>query len=325
MTTRSKLPTVSIVIPARNEIGTIGVTLESCLAQAYAGDIEIIVSDAMSEDGTRVVLDEYEAEYAIQIVDNPAKVTSAGLNTAIAASSGEVIIRCDAHAVLPDTYVEDAVRILTETAAGNVGGIQRAVGSTPVQRGIAAAMTNPLGVGDAKFHRGGKAGPTDTVYLGAFPRDVLDALGGYDESLVRNQDYELNVRIRDAGYAVWFDPLLEVVYTPRSTLRALWHQYGDYGRWKRQVISKHPSSLKLRQAGPPALVIGLSISAVSLITPLRKVGAAALLGYATALSSASLYEASRTRDRAALLAGPAIGIMHIAWGLGFLTGRTSRR
>jgi GT2 family glycosyltransferase len=185
-------------------------------------------------------------------------------------------------------------------------------------------MTNPLGVGNAKFHRGGSAGPVDTVYLGVYPRSVFEEVGGFDESLVRNQDYELNVRIRNSGHTVWFDPLLVVDYQPRASLGALWRQYSDYGQWKRRVVAKHPSSLKLRQAAPPILVVGLAASAVSLATPLRKAGAAVLVGYAAALGLASLYEAATKRDAATLLTGPAIGIMHVAWGIGFLRGSRSQ-
>jgi succinoglycan biosynthesis protein ExoA len=320
MTESPELPSVSIVIPVRNEADSIASTLDSCLNQRYAGTIEVVVADAMSDDGTRDVVEHFGLTHAVRLVDNAALTTPAGLNLAIESSDVAVIVRCDAHSVLPPDYVKNAVRILAETDAGNVGGIQKAVGSTPMSRGIAAAMTNLLGVGDARFHRGGSAGPADTVYLGVFPRTVLEELGGYDESLIRNQDYELNVRIRKVGYSVWFDPTLEVEYAPRSSLTALWRQYNDYGRWKSQVIAKHPSSLKLRQAAPPVLVVGLFMSAVSLATPIRRAGAAVLVGYAAALGIAGIYEATKRRDPFALLAAPAIGVMHIAWGLGFLTG-----
>jgi succinoglycan biosynthesis protein ExoA len=317
------LPSVSIVIPVRNEADTIEATLNSCVQQTYDGSLEVIVADAMSVDGTRDMVEHFGIEHAVRLVDNPDRTTPAGLNRAIEASGADVIVRCDAHSVLPDGYVTDAVRTFARTGAGNVGGIQRAVGTTPLQRGIAAAMTNPLGVGDAKFHRGGASGAVDTVYLGVYPRKVLEEVGGFDESLLRNQDYELNVRIRHAGYTVWFDPQLVVDYQPRASLSALWRQYNDYGQGKRRVIMKHPSSIKPRQAAPPILVIGLAASVVSLATPVRRGGTAVLVGYATALGVAGVYEAAKRRDSAALFAAPAIGVMHIAWGLGFLRGGTS--
>jgi succinoglycan biosynthesis protein ExoA len=317
------LPSVSIVIPVRNEADTIEATLNSCVQQTYDGSLEVIVADAMSVDGTRDMVEHFGIEHAVRLVDNPDRTTPAGLNRAIEASGADVIVRCDAHSVLPDGYVTDAVRTFARTGAGNVGGIQRAVGTTPLQRGIAAAMTNPLGVGDAKFHRGGPPGAVDTVYLGVYPRKVLEEVGGFDESLLRNQDYELNVRIRHAGYTVWFDPQLVVDYQPRVSLSALWRQYNDYGKGKRRVIMKHPSSIKPRQAAPPILVIGLAASVVSLATPVRRGGTAVLVGYATALGVAGVYEAAKRRYSAALFSAPAIGVMHIAWGLGFLRGGTS--
>jgi len=303
-----------------DEAGSVGAALDSCLAQTYRGELEIVVADAMSTDGTRAVVQRYSRSHPVRLVDNPNRSTPAGLNVAIEASMGDVIVRCDAHSVLPDHYVATAVRVMHETRAANVGGVQRAVGSTPVQRGIAAAMTNPLGVGDAKFHRGGSAGETDTVYLGVFERNALIDVGAFDETLERNQDYELNVRLRDAGYTVWFEPSLEVGYSPRSTLGGLWRQYNEYGRWKRRVLGMHPSSIRARQVAPPLLVIGLGGSIVSLVTPLRKVGAVAIGTYAAALGIAGIYEAVRTKDPAALLSAPSIWIMHVSWGLGFLAG-----
>jgi glycosyltransferase involved in cell wall biosynthesis len=316
------LPSVSIVIPVRNEAGSISAALDSCLNQSYEGDVEVVVADAMSNDGTRDVVNRYAVAHHVRLVDNPDLVTPAGLNRAIATSTGDVVVRCDAHSLLPHDYVENAVCTLMDTNAGNVGGVQWAVGSTPMERGIAAAMTNPLGVGDASFHRGGTPGPVDTVYLGVYPREVLDEVGGFDESLVRNQDYELNIRIRAAGHDVWFEPRLIVEYSPRPSLGALWRQYSDYGHWKRRVVAKHPSSLKARQAAPPLLVVGLTASAISLATPFRRAGGAVIIGYAAALGGTGIYEAAKRRDPAALLSGPAIGVMHIAWGVGFLMGRS---
>jgi len=305
----------------RNEVTSLGAAIDSCLAQAYEGDIEIVVADAMSTDGTRYVVRGYADSHPVRLVDNPQRSTPAGLNAAIEDSTGEVIVRCDAHSVLPDYYVGTAIRLMHETKAANVGGVQRAVGHSPMQRGIAAAMTNPLGVGDARFHKGGEPGAVDTVYLGVFDRAALDSVGGFNETLQRNQDYELNVRLRGAGHTVWFDPSLEVQYEPRPTLSALWRQYSQYGQWKRTVLGMHPSSVKARQAAPPLLVIGLGGSVVLLATPLRRLGGAAIAGYLAALGTAGVYEWVRTRDPATMLAAPAIGVMHIAWGVGFLTGR----
>ena len=312
---------VSIVMPVRNEEATLERVVDACLAQDYPGPIELVVASAPSSDATRDILAGYESSHGIVVVENPQGMAATGLNAAIEAASGAVIVRCDGHAVLPPEYVTTAVEALKSTGAGNVGGVQRAVGVTPMQRAIALAMTNPVGVGDAKFHRGGSAGLTDTVYLGVFDRTALEEVGGFDPDLVRNQDYELNVRLRNAGWGVWFEPALEVEYTPRSSLRSLWKQYFDYGTWKRRVVRKHPESLRARQAAPPVLVLALAGWAVAAATSKRSFGLAFIGSYVAALAAVSVYEAAKSRDAAALLTGPAIGVMHVAWGTGFLTGR----
>ncbi|MDQ3783243.1 MAG: glycosyltransferase family 2 protein, partial [Actinomycetota bacterium] len=250
-------PTVSCVIAVRNEVGTIAAAVRSCLHQDHPGIIEVVVADAMSTDGTReTVAAMVAADRRVRLVDNPQRVTAAGLNAAIAASTGEVIVRCDAHAVLPPGYVTTALAALERTGAVNVGGVQHAVGDRAMSRAIAMAMSSPLGVGDARFHYGGAAGVVDTVYLGVFRRWAIEQAGGYDETMIRNQDYELNHRLRLAGGTVWFEPRLVVDYRPRSSLRAVWRQYYGYGVGKRIMLRRHPRSLRLRQVAAPALVMG---------------------------------------------------------------------
>jgi len=312
---------VSIVMPVRDEADGLERVLDACLCQDYNGPLEVVVAYAPSSDATREILCRYESAHGVIIVENPEGTTPSGLNAAIGTASGDVVVRCDGHAVLPPDYVSTAVATLARTGAGNVGGVQRAVGVTPTQRAIARAMTNPVGVGNARFHRGGAAGATDTVYLGVFDRQALEQVGGFDGELVRNQDYELNVRLRNAGWQVWFDPALEVEYTPRSTLRSLWKQYYDYGTWKRQVVRKHPDSLRARQAAPPILVAALAGSLVLAATSRRRFGVGLIGSYLAALGAVGVYEAVRSKDPAALLTGPAVGVMHVAWGTGFLTGR----
>jgi hypothetical protein len=241
------------------------------------------------------------------------------LNAAIRASQGEVIVRCDAHSILPPTYVRQAVETLFATGADNVGGIQAAVGHGPTQRAIAAAMSNPLGVGNARFHYGGEPGPVDTVYLGVFQRHVFDRVGFFDESLIRNQDYEMNYRIRRAGGLVYFDPRLRVEYRPRRTLRALGSQYWQYGRWKWRVAKMHPGSVQLRHFAPPALIIGLIGSLIAGLVIPTWLGLLVPLAYLAVLTGASIWVAARRHDKALLLLGSALATMHVSWGLGFLT------
>jgi glycosyltransferase involved in cell wall biosynthesis len=315
------LPTVSIVMPARNAAATIAASLHSVFAQDYAGPWEVIVAEGSSEDATRDVLaDLARNEERLRVVDNPRRSTPAALNRAIGESKGEVIVRCDAHAQLPHNYVSTAVRLLANTGADNVGGAQIPVGRTLLERAIALAMSSPLGAGDARYRLGGPAGPTDTVYLGVFRREAIERVGGFDESLERNQDYELNIRIRQSGGIVYFHPDLAVRYKTRGSLTSLWSQYFDYGRWKRLVVRRHPRSLRWRQLAAPLLVVGLTVSLAGLLTPWQNLGLIIPGTYVIAMAAGGAWLSFRRRDLAGLLLPIVLPVMHLAWGIGFLVG-----
>lgn len=317
---------VSVVIPIRNEVALIEATIGSVLAQDYQGSLEIVIADGMSTDGTREILDRICSHHEmVRYVDNPSERTPNGLNIAIQASHGDVLVRCDGHAELPSDYVSTAVQALNETGAVNVGGVQKAIGITPMQRAIAYAMSSRVGVGDARFRYGGPAGEVDTVYLGVFRRDALLAVGMFDEDLTRNQDYELNIRLRAAGGTVWFDPRLHVVYRPRRTLRALWKQYFEYGTWKRRVIKMHPESTRLRQLIPPLFLIALLASAVLAAFGFGAIALVAPGAYIALLAGATIAQLAKRRDLAALLFPAAVATMHLSWGAGFLAGPQPRR
>ena len=166
----------------------------------------------------------------------------------------------------------------------------------------------------------GSPGPTDTVYLGVFRRDVLDRLGFYDVTLPRNQDYELNYRIRSAGGVVYFHPDLEVEYQASSSIGELWNQYFNYGRWKRRMVTRYPRSLRWRQVAAPTLVVGLAVSAALVLTPWRQWALLVPGIYAIALAAASLLEGVIRRDPAALLLPVVYPTMHLGWGIGFWIG-----
>ena len=316
--TRRDWPKVSVIVPVRNEADHLTEAVSSILAQGYPGEMEVVLAIAPSEDRTeKVATDLAGRDPRLVVVENPQSTTPAGLNRAIEAADGEVIVRVDGHSELSERYVATAVEILEETGAWNVGGIQRAVGDTPMQSAIAAAMGSRFGTGDAHFHYGGDPGPTDTVYLGVWPRRVLQELGGFNESLIRNQDYELNVRIRQAGGTVWFDPRLEVTYRPRSSLRALASQYWQYGRWKRAMLRQHPDSLRWRQTVPPAaLLANLLGLGLGLLHPWTlAVPCAYLVG-----TFAATVIVSRGSPGLLLRLPAVFATMHHAWGAGFLVG-----
>ena len=317
-----RLPHVSVVVPARNCADMLRDCLGAVGTQTYRGLIDVTVAVAPSSDGTRQVLADTTLEIPLQVVDNPAGTTPAGLNIAVAASKGEIVARVDAQSRVPPDYIERAVTTLARTGAANVGGVQRPVGAGGPRGAIAAAMASPFGGGPAAFRRGSYDGPADTVYLGVFDRDALNSVGGFDETLERNQDYELNWRLRQQGHTVWLDSNLVVDYIPRADYAGLAGQYFSYGTWKRKMLMRHPRSLRARQLAAPALVAGLAASAAALAHR-RSRGAVVPATYAAAcaIAAARLGRALPDwRDRAR--AAAAFAVMHICWGAGFLAGRT---
>lgn len=312
----ARFPPVSVLVPARDAEATLPDALDSILAQDYPGGFEVIVADG---SGGTATADLVRARYpSVRLLPNGERTAPAGLNLALGEASGEVIVRCDAGAVLSPGYLRRAVETLRRTGAANVGARQRPVGRGPFGRAVAMAMVSRLGSGGARYRRDAPGGPAETAWLGVFRRDVLEAEGGFHAGLARNQDYELNWRLRARGRTVWYDPGLVADYRPRGTPRALARQYFDYGRWKRAVLRLHPGSLHPRQLAAPLLVLALALSAVAAAAgaPWRAASAAPLL-WTGALALAGLAALFRTRDPAALLVPLALAVMHLAWGTGF--------
>jgi glycosyltransferase involved in cell wall biosynthesis len=218
-------------LPILNEARYLAATIERILAQNYAGELEIILALGPSKDETNQIAKSLAAENShIVLVSSPTGRTAAGLNLAIAAARYEIICRIDGHAEISDNYISDAVAVMGQTSAINVGGQMAAVGQSKFEEAVACAMRSPLGVGGARFHVGGEAGPSDTVYLGVFQKSALLAVGGFDERFIRAQDWELNYRLRASGGLIYFDPRLQVTYRPRPSLAKLAKQYYEYGR-----------------------------------------------------------------------------------------------
>ena len=306
-------PAVSVIVPARNAAETLDKALDSILSQDYDGPLEVIVADGSDNSATADIV---RKRPGVLLIRNAQKTIGFGINTAIEAASGDVLVRCDAHSRLPQGYVRKAVTSLLRTGAANVGGQQVPIGETFLERAVAIAMSAPLGAGDARYRLGGRNGPVDTVYLGTFQRDALMAVGGFDPTFLHNQDYEINWRLRDHGEMVWFDSGLAVFYRPRGTLKRLAQQYFNYGRWKAEVLRCHPRSIRLRQLAPPALVMGIagSLAAVALGFTW---GALLPLTYLGALTLWPLGVGVKRREWAALALAPVLATMHLSWGIGF--------
>ncbi len=331
-------PRVAIVMTVVNEERHLRHAVEKLLDQDYPGDLDIAIAVGPSKDGTHDVAQALaDAHPNVRVVDNPTGRTPSGLNAAIAAVDSDIVVRIDGHAMVPRDYVRTGVAVLESSGADNVGGIMAAEGTTDFERAVARAMTSRFGVGGASFHVGGEAGPALTVYLGCFRRSALDRVGGYDESMVRAQDWEMNLRIRQSGGVVWFTPEMRVTYRPRHTLRALVRQYHDYGRWRREVTRRHPETLSLRYLAAPIAVagvgVGLGLAVIGVATQrpwVVALGLSAPLGYVVlniAASAQSALAAPRLSAREAATLPVVYAAMHGSWGLGFLRGlsRAERR
>ena len=312
---------VSVILPVLNEENYLEAAISAILSQDFLGEFEVILALGPSRDRTTEIAEKLQrSDSRIILVDSPTGKTAAGLNLAIAKSRYPIIIRVDGHATIPKNYLTLATSLIHETGAVNVGGMMAAVGVTRFEKAVATAMRSPLGVGASAFHTGGKAGATDTVYLGAFRKSALQEVGGFDEKFTRAQDWELNFRLRSAGGLVYFDPRLQVEYRPRPRLRALAKQYFEYGLWRRAVSRRHSGTVNFRYLAPPtALLINLlSIFTGLLVSPIFLIP---VISYSLLIIFGAVFIGKSWSERLRL---PAIlSTMHMSWGLGFLTSPKS--
>ncbi len=322
-----KCPPVSIIIPCYNEEKTIRLLLEAIYQQTYPRQfLEVVIADGGSRDATRERIAEFQCacpDLRVRVVENPKRIIPSALNTAIRASTGEILVRLDAHSSPVTTYVARCVELLQRPAGDNVGGVWdiQPGGSGWVARSIAAAAANRLGVGDARYRYTRHAGEVDTVPFGAFYRATWERLGGFDESLLTNEDYEFNTRIRQSGGKVYLDPDIRCTYFARSSLASLAKQYWRYGYWKWRMLRRYPQSLRWRQALPPVFVLGMTgLGLLALFFDWARVlFGLAVSGYALILAASALPAVLKRRDPLLLIGIPlAITTMHVCWGSAFL-------
>ena len=323
------MPKVSIVVPSKNEEATITQLLEGITRQTYPlEDLEVVISDAMSTDQTRQKILHFQSNHPsleISLLENADQTIPSGLNKAIRGSKGDIIVRLDAHSQPSEDYVERSIEVLETTGAANVGGMWEIEPSSEHwrARSIAAAAAHPIGAGDARYRIDGEQGEVDTVPFGTFDRSWLEKVGLFDESLLTNEDYELNLRLRNAGGKIWFDPSIRSQYFARADFRSLSGQYARYGYWKAAVARQNLLSLKLRQILPPLFV--LAFVCLTLAAPFvlqaRWLLALQCGVYAAALLVAALQISAKRKDAALILGVPiAFSVMHFSWGGAFLAG-----
>lgn len=318
---------VSIIIPCYNEQRTIKPLLDSLLGQSFpAKNMEVVIADGGSTDGTQSAIAEWQAahpEFQVVLIEEHTHSIPAALNSAIKASHGEFIVRLDAHSKPQNEYVTRSVAALENGLGQNVGGVWDIQPGSDgwVGRSIAAAAGHPIGVGDARYRFTDQAGIVDTVPFGAFRRELIDRIGFYDETLLANEDYEFNARVRESGGKVWLDPQIRSAYFARSNLGALARQYWRYGYWKLQMLRRYPQTLRWRQALPPLFVLGLAI--LLLASPFLRLAMWTLTGvlgfYTLVLLLPGIQLAIKNKDAAQMAGVPlAIATMHFCWGIGFL-------
>ena len=324
--TTRELPSVTVVLPIRNEGAFIERSLGAVLAQDYPrARLEILVADGRSTDDTRervTALARAHADVRVEVVDNPGGIVPTGINACLPKAAGEVIVRVDGHTIVEPDYVSRCVAALARSGAECVGGRMDPVAEGAFGRAVALATSSPFGVGGARFHYSAHEEWVDTVYMGAWPREVFRKVGGFDEEMVRNQDDELSYRIRERGGRILLDPSIRSRYYPRSTLRSLWRQYFQYGYWKVRVMQKHPRQMRARQFAPPTLVATLVVSAA--LAPASGVARTAFAlvsgAYLAANLAASAWTARRADARSAPWLPIVFGALHVSYGVGFLTG-----
>jgi len=319
-------PSVTVIMPIRNEAAFIARSLGAVLAQDYPpGRMQVLVADGMSDDATRRIvgeLAEAHPAHTVEVVDNPGGIVPTGFNAALSRARGQVVVRVDGHTIIAPDYVAQCVAALEGSGADTVGGRMDAQGQGRVGEAIALATSSPFGVGDSQFHYASGEHWVDSVYLGAWRREVFDRVGGFDPEMVRNQDDEFNYRLRAAGGRILLTDRIRSRYYSRASLRTLLRQYRQYGFWKVRVLQKHPRQMSLRQFVPPIFAAAVFGGAVlgPVSSRIRRLWLATLAAYGIAALSASVALARRAGWRHLPLLPAAFATMHLGYGGGFLAG-----
>lgn len=317
-------PFISIIVPIRNEEKYITQCLESIINQDY--DIqryEVLIVDGMSDDRTRIIIEEFETKYDnVRLFDNFNKTVPYALNIGLRHAIGEVIIRVDGHAALERDYLQQCVKYLQQTKAECVGGVIDNVNETFIGKSIALAMSSRFGVGNARFRTSGKEGFVDCLAFGAYRREVFNKIGYFDEEFMRCQDDEFNYRLREFGGKIFFTPNIKSYYYPRSNLIKLWRQYFNYGLWKIRVLQKHFKRMQPRQFVPLTFIFFLITTGVLGIfsnTMLFTFYSMTLI-YIVADLLVSLKISIKRKFKYFRVLPIIFPILHLSYGLGFLWG-----
>lgn len=322
----NEMPFVSVIMPVRNEADFIGRSLKAVLQQQYPHErLEIIVADGLSTDETiaQIAILHADADIPVRVVSNPERVAPTGLNRAIAAARGDIIVRVDGHCEIAPDYVANCVKYLHEGKAEGVGGPIETIGETLRAKAIAVAMSSNFGVGGSAFRCiKDREMYVDSVAFPGYKREIFETAGMFNEELVRNQDDEFNYRIRKMGGRILLAPDIRSRYFSRSSFKSLWRQYFQYGYWKVRVLQFHPKQMSLRQFVPVVFVASIFFSFVAgLFFPSARWGLIIILGlYLLADLAATLKSAPRINPAALPFVFLSFPILHLSYGAGFASG-----
>jgi succinoglycan biosynthesis protein ExoA len=315
---------VTVLVPARDEERSIGAALDSVVSQTYPHLQVVVVDDGSSDRTAEIVRARSALDPRIELVTARRTGIPAALNDGLAAARGTWLVRVDAHATVGPTYVAQLVAHLRTGEWGGVGGRKDGHGETPAGRAIAVAMGSRFGVGNSKYHYATESEVVDHLPFGAYAVDVVRRLGGWDERLVANEDYELDYRLRASGERLLLDPEIVIAWRSRQTVPDLWRQYLRYGRGKADVAVLHPASLQPRHLAAPLLVAWLATAGVAGVRRPRL--ALAMVGpYLVSVAGASLATSRDLQQRGDAVHLPAAFLaMHVGWGVGFWRGLATR-
>ncbi len=316
---------VSILIPCRNEADFIEQCIRSVLSNDYPSDYyEVLLLDGMSDDGTREIIEQIEKESPnVRLLDNPQKVVGPAMNIGIAAAKGDIIIRIDGHAEVPSDFISKNIQYLVDAKeAWCVGGPIKTIGTNFMGTAIAAAMSSPVGVGNAMFRLGNYEGYVDTIAFGAYWKWVFDKIGLFDEQLVRNQDDELNMRLVLAGGKIFMTPQIHSTYYSRGSIPKLWRQYFQYGFWRIRTMQKHKRPATIRQVIPLGFVLSILMLGLGsfFFRPILYLFGLELLLYGLGVLAGAVHVGMKSGFACGLLAPLIFFILHFAYGIGSLWG-----
>ena len=318
--------TVSVVMPIRNEERYIQRSLTSVLEQDYpCNQIEIIIADGLSEDSSLDIVNKIATKHKnIIIVSNPKKIMPSGANRAIKKASGDVIVLLGGHTVIRSNYITECIETLNRTGADCVGGYMETIGETLIAQSIAYAQSHPFGIGNVSFRTGSKKEElVDTVAFGAYKKEVFDNIGYFDEELVRHQDYEFNLRLRESGGKIVYSPKIESVYFSRATIRKLSNQYFEYGYWKARVFLQNTNAFKRRHFAPALFSLFIVFGGVfSIFFPqlLNFYFGILVLYFFISFVSALLTAQKNKVCKSFPIIPLAFLIIHVGYGIGFWIG-----